>query len=146
MGLPRVRDTGAPSMLGRPVVPELVDKFGRVARDLRVSITEKCSLRCTYCRPAEGLPEILRERLLTAAEIVRLVRIAVQQLGVREVRFTGGEPLMRPDLEEMIAGCAEAVPGVPLSMTTNAVGLEHRATALAASSPLTGPRLWCQGL
>ncbi|MFG1781768.1 GTP 3',8-cyclase MoaA [Rhodococcus oryzae] len=132
MGLPRVRNSH-PSIADRPDVPELVDRFGRVARDLRVSITEKCSLRCTYCMPAEGLPAIPRERLLTAAEIVRLVRIAVEELGVREVRFTGGEPLMRPDLEEMIAGCAAAVPGIPLSMTTNAVGLEHRAEALAAA-------------
>ncbi|WP_033237150.1 GTP 3',8-cyclase MoaA [Rhodococcus globerulus] len=132
MGLPRVR-SNHPPIADRPDAPELVDRFGRVARDLRVSITEKCSLRCTYCMPAEGLPEIPRGRLLTAAEIVRLARIAVEELGVREVRFTGGEPLMRPDLEEMIAGCAAAVPGTPLSMTTNAVGLEHRAEALAAA-------------
>lgn len=133
MGLPHVRGARSSSMAGRPDVPELVDRFGRVARDLRVSITEKCSLRCTYCMPAEGLPVIPHQRLLTAAEIVRLVRIAVTQLGVREVRFTGGEPLMRHDLEEIIAGCTQAVPGVPLSMTTNAVGLEHRAEALAAA-------------
>ncbi|WP_213571598.1 GTP 3',8-cyclase MoaA [Rhodococcus sp. USK13] len=129
MGIPTVRS--AVSLAGRPDVGDLVDRFGRVARDLRVSITEKCSLRCTYCMPEEGLPAIPAHNLLTAEEIVRLVGIAVHQLGVREVRFTGGEPLMRADLEAMIAGCAERVPGVPLSMTTNAVGLEHRAAALA---------------
>ncbi|MFF0816415.1 GTP 3',8-cyclase MoaA [Rhodococcus sp. NPDC003318] len=129
MGLPRVR--GAVDVTDRPDVPELVDRFGRVARDLRVSITEKCSLRCTYCMPAEGLPAIPQSRLLTADEIVRLVRIAVRDLGVREVRFTGGEPLMRRDLETIVGGCARAVPGVPLAMTTNAVGLEHRAQGLA---------------
>ena len=129
VGIPTVRTP--PSTTGRPDVPELIDTFGRTARDLRVSITEKCSLRCTYCMPAEGLPAIPSARLLTADEIVRLVGIAVHRLGVREVRFTGGEPLMRRDLEAIVEGCTERVPGVPLSMTTNAVGLEHRAGALA---------------
>ncbi|MDH6677565.1 cyclic pyranopterin phosphate synthase [Rhodococcus sp. LBL1] len=135
VGIPTVPSASgaatAPSVDGRPDVPELVDGFGRIARDLRVSITEKCSLRCTYCMPAEGLPAIPSQQLLTADEIVRLVGIAVHRLGVREVRFTGGEPLMRRDLETIVAGCAAAVPGIPLSMTTNAVGLEHRADALA---------------
>ncbi|QSE80671.1 GTP 3',8-cyclase MoaA [Rhodococcus koreensis] len=131
MGIPTVRTPA--SSAGRPDVAHLVDRFGRVARDLRVSITEKCSLRCTYCMPEEGLPAILAERLLTADEIVRLVVVAVRRLGVREVRFTGGEPLMRADLERIVAGCAARVPGVPLAMTTNAVGLEHRARGLAAA-------------
>nr|WP_206037738.1 GTP 3',8-cyclase MoaA [Rhodococcus sp. HNM0569] len=131
MGIPTVR--GSVSLDGRPDVPELVDKFGRVARDLRVSITEKCSLRCTYCMPEEGLPAIPQQDLLTADEIVRLVRLAVDRLGVREVRFTGGEPLMRADLEQIVAGCAAAVPGIPLALTTNAIGLEHRARGLAAA-------------
>ncbi|EKT80838.1 molybdenum cofactor biosynthesis protein A [Rhodococcus opacus M213] len=130
VGIPVLR-TGRSSMEGRPDVSDLVDRFGRTARDLRVSLTEKCSLRCRYCMPEEGLPPIAPENLLTAAEIVRLVEISVHHLGVREVRFTGGEPLMRRDLEEIIAGCAERAHGVPLSMTTNAVGLEHRAAALA---------------
>ncbi|MGH3801818.1 MAG: radical SAM protein, partial [Pseudonocardiaceae bacterium] len=100
MGIPTVRTSASPaSSAGRPDVAHLVDRFGRVARDLRVSITEKCSLRCTYCMPEEGLPAIPAERLLTADEIVRLVVVAVRRLGVREVRFTGGEPLMRADLE-----------------------------------------------
>ncbi|MBC2643624.1 MULTISPECIES: GTP 3',8-cyclase MoaA [unclassified Rhodococcus (in: high G+C Gram-positive bacteria)] len=129
MGIPSVRSSV--SLVGRPDVDQLVDRFGRVARDLRVSITEKCSLRCTYCMPEEGLPAIPAQNLLTANEIVRLVDIAVHRLGVREVRFTGGEPLMRVDLEQMIAGCAARVPGIPLAMTTNAVGLEHRAAGLA---------------
>ncbi|KXX59824.1 GTP 3',8-cyclase MoaA [Rhodococcus sp. LB1] len=129
MGIPTVRSSR--SLAGRPEVPHLVDRFGRVARDLRVSITEKCSLRCTYCMPEEGLPAIPPRQLLTTGEIVRLVELAVQRLGVREVRFTGGEPLMRADLERIIAGCAEKVPGIPLAMTTNAVGLEHRVRRLA---------------
>ncbi|MET7767810.1 GTP 3',8-cyclase MoaA [Nocardia sp. NPDC005366] len=130
MGIPAVR-SGRPSLDGRPETPYLVDRFGRVARDLRVSITEKCSLRCTYCMPEEGLPPIPVEELLTVDEIVRLVTLAVRELGVREVRFTGGEPLLRRDLEQIIAGCHEQVPETPLAMTTNGVGLRHRARALA---------------
>ncbi|MEU6829489.1 GTP 3',8-cyclase MoaA [Nocardia beijingensis] len=132
IGIPTVR-SGRPSLAGRPDTPYLLDRFGRVARDLRVSITEKCSLRCTYCMPEEGLPEIPRHELLTVDEIVRLVRLAVRELGVREVRFTGGEPLMRRDLEQIIAGCHAAVPHIPLAMTTNGIGLEHRALGLAAA-------------
>ncbi len=132
MGIPTVR-SGRPSLDGRPETPLLVDRFGRIARDLRVSITEKCSLRCTYCMPEEGLPAIPPAELLTAAEIVRLVTLAVRELGVREVRFTGGEPLMRRDLEEIVAGCHAAVPEVPLAMTSNGVGLQHRAAGLAAA-------------
>ncbi|MEU4836948.1 GTP 3',8-cyclase MoaA [Nocardia testacea] len=132
MGIPTVR-SGRPSLDGRPDTPLLLDRFGRIARDLRVSITEKCSLRCTYCMPEEGLPAIPPAELLTASEIVRLVTLAVRELGVREVRFTGGEPLMRRDLEEIVAGCHAAVPEVPLAMTSNGVGLRHRAAALAAA-------------
>lgn len=132
MGIPAVRG-GRPSLDGRPDTDLLVDKFGRVARDLRISITEKCSLRCTYCMPEEGLPAIPSDELLSTGEIVRLVELAVRQLGVREVRFTGGEPLMRRDLEQIIAGCRAAVPETPLAMTTNGVGLEHRARGLAAA-------------
>jgi GTP 3',8-cyclase len=131
VGIPTVRGSAQPAVGDRPNTPYLLDRFGRVAKDLRVSITEKCSLRCTYCMPEEGLPAIPASQLLSVDEIVRAVRIAVQSLGVQEVRFTGGEPLMRRDLEAIISGCADAVPGTPLSMTTNAVGLEHRAAALA---------------
>ncbi|MFI1913441.1 GTP 3',8-cyclase MoaA [Nocardia sp. NPDC020380] len=132
MGMPAVR-TGQPSMDGRPDSPLLIDRFGRVARDLRVSITEKCSLRCTYCMPEEGLPPIPADELLTAGEIVRLVTLAAHELGVREVRFTGGEPLMRRDLEKIIAGCRAELPDIPIAMTTNGVGLEHRARNLVAA-------------
>ncbi len=130
VGIPAVRGSAHPSLEGRPDVPYLLDRFGRVAKDLRVSITEKCSLRCTYCMPEEGLPAIPADELLSAAEIVRLVDLSVRMLGVEEVRFTGGEPMMRRDLEEIIAGCTQRLPDVPLSMTTNAVGLEHRASGL----------------
>ncbi|MEP7765325.1 GTP 3',8-cyclase MoaA [Sanguibacter sp. 25GB23B1] len=117
----------------RPHTDALVDRFGRVARDLRVSITEKCSLRCTYCMPAEGLPTIARSSLLAPDEIARLVRVAVHRLGIEEVRFTGGEPLMRHDLVEILRLAREAAPGVPFSMTTNAIGLDKRVASLVAA-------------
>ncbi|RBO97003.1 cyclic pyranopterin monophosphate synthase subunit MoaA [Nocardia puris] len=132
MGIPAVR-SGRPSLDGRPETPLLVDRFGRVARDLRVSITEKCSLRCTYCMPEEGLPPIPKDELLTAGEIVRLVTLAVRELGVREVRFTGGEPLLRRELEQIVAGCRARLPRLPIAMTTNGVGLEHRVRGLVAA-------------
>lgn len=130
LGIPTLNAPGT-GAADRPDVPELLDRFGRIARDLRVSITEKCSLRCTYCMPSEGLPAIPRGQLLTADEIIRLVGLAANMLGVREVRFTGGEPLMRADLESIVAGCTRVAPDVSLAMTTNAVGLEHRARGLA---------------
>ncbi|KXF49838.1 cyclic pyranopterin phosphate synthase MoaA [Rhodococcus sp. SC4] len=129
LGFPTIRSHRAQS--GRPPNPDLIDEFGRVARDLRVSITEKCTLRCTYCMPEEGLPPIESHALLTASEIVRLVDIAVRHLGIREVRFTGGEPLVRRDLEKIIAGCRKLHPKLPLAMTTNAIGLDRRAEGLA---------------
>jgi cyclic pyranopterin phosphate synthase len=135
LGMPQLRRDPAvlPPTDGRPDVPELIDRFGRVARDLRVSVTEKCSLRCTYCMPEEGLPEIARSDLLTPAEIGRLVGIAVRDLGVREVRFTGGEPLMRADLAEIIAQSRAAAPEAEFSITTNGIGLDHRLPALLAA-------------
>jgi cyclic pyranopterin phosphate synthase len=117
----------------RPAVPGLLDRFGRTARDLRVSVTEKCSLRCTYCMPAEGLPAIPRRNLLTAGEIGRLVGIASRDLGVREVRFTGGEPLMRADLAEILAATRDAAPDVSMALTTNGIGLDKRLPALMAA-------------
>lgn len=133
LGIPGIRRDPArlPPTVGRPDDAGLLDTFGRTARDLRISITEKCSLRCTYCMPEQGLPAIARDDLLTATEIARLVEIAVRDLGVRDVRFTGGEPLMRADLAEIIRR-SSAVAGLPdgakasISMTTNAIGLDHR--------------------
>jgi len=127
LALPTVRRRGAqPSMDGRPDVTELVDRHGRVARDLRVSITEKCSLRCIYRMPEQGLPAIAGDGLLSATEIARLVGIAVRDLGVVDVRFTGGEPLMRPDLAEIILRSAAVAGDASISMTTNGIGLDKR--------------------
>ena len=135
LGIPTLRraPNQMPSIEGRPDVPGLVDSFGRVARDLRVSITEKCSLRCTYCMPEQGLPAIARDKLLTAPEIARLVGVAVRDLGVRDIRFTGGEPLMRADLEEIIGLSSAVAEGASMSMTTNGIGLDKRIDGLIAA-------------
>jgi cyclic pyranopterin phosphate synthase len=108
----------------------LSDSYGRVATDLRVSLTDRCNLRCAYCMPAEGLDWLPRPQLLTDAEVVRLVRIGVERLGIREVRFTGGEPLLRRGLAGIVARCAGLEPRPELSLTTNGIGLARAAGAL----------------
>jgi cyclic pyranopterin phosphate synthase len=108
----------------------LVDGFGRVHTDLRLSLTDRCNLRCTYCMPAEGLDWLPKPQLLTDDELVRLVGVFAS-MGVRTVRLTGGEPLLRrglPGLVERLAGLDLA-----LSLTTNGVGLERQAEALRAA-------------
>lgn len=115
----------------------LVDGHGRTARDLRVSLTDRCNLRCSYCMPAEGLPWLPGRTILTDDEVGVLVRVAVEQLGVRKLRFTGGEPLLRPGLARIIAAAASLRTDegrVPeLSLTTNGVGLDRRIESLAAA-------------
>ncbi len=113
--------------------PRLVDGFGRTATDLRVSLTDRCNLRCTYCMPAEGMEWLPDERLLTDGEVVRLVAVAVRHLGVEEVRFTGGEPLVRRGLVDIVRRCAELRPRPELSLTTNGLGLSRLAGSLAAA-------------
>ncbi|MCA6095399.1 GTP 3',8-cyclase MoaA [Streptomyces sp. SCA3-4] len=108
----------------------LTDTYGRVATDLRVSLTDRCNLRCTYCMPEEGLQWLAKPDLLTDDEIVRLVRVAVTLLGVTEVRFTGGEPLLRPGLVGIVERCAALAPRPRLSLTTNGIGLARTARAL----------------
>ncbi|HEU5036298.1 MAG TPA: GTP 3',8-cyclase MoaA [Nocardioides sp.] len=109
----------------------LEDRFGRVATDLRVSLTDRCNLRCSYCMPAEGLDWLPDETVLTDDEVVRLVRIGVELLGVHEVRFTGGEPLVRRGLVDIVRQTSAL--GVETSLTTNALGLARTAHALAAA-------------
>ncbi len=111
----------------------LVDRHGRVATDLRVSLTDRCNLRCTYCMPPEGLDWLPKVEVLTDEEIVRLVRIGVELLGIEEVRFTGGEPLLRPGLVGIVAGATALTPRPEVSLTTNAIGLARVAPALAAA-------------
>ncbi|MGW4520380.1 GTP 3',8-cyclase MoaA [Amycolatopsis sp. NPDC004378] len=117
----------------RPENPALIDTFGRVATDLRVSLTDRCNLRCTYCMPAEGLDWMPGEQVLTDDELVRLMRIAVERLGVTDIRLTGGEPLLRPGLEDIIARVTALSPRPRLSMTTNGIGLAKRASGLATA-------------
>ena len=114
-----------------PTTGPLVDTYGRVATDLRVSLTDRCNLRCSYCMPADGLAWLPGEQLLRPDELARLMRIAVTRLGVTSVRFTGGEPLLSRHLEEVVAAAARLRPRPEISLTTNGVGLARRAGALA---------------
>ncbi len=108
----------------------LIDRFGRRATDLRVSLTDRCNLRCSYCMPAEGLAWLPNQDVLTDAEIGRLLGIAVRDLGVTEIRFTGGEPLIRSGLLEIVAAAAALSPRPRLSVTTNGIGLTRLAQPL----------------
>jgi GTP 3',8-cyclase len=110
----------------------LVDTYGRVATDLRVSLTDKCNLRCSYCMPPEGLDWLPGPEVLTDDEIVRLVAVAVSE-GVTEVRFTGGEPLLRRGLVSIVERVGALTPRPRMSLTTNGIGLAKVAGALAAA-------------
>ncbi|MEJ3656950.1 GTP 3',8-cyclase MoaA [Actinomycetes bacterium KLBMP 9759] len=132
LGLPAVR-RGATTDPARPADPRLVDSFGRVATDLRISLTDRCNLRCTYCMPAEGLDWMPRDEQLTDDELMRLIRIAVHDLGITELRFTGGEPLLRKGLEGLVAASAALEPRPDISLTTNGIGLARRAASLATA-------------
>ena len=111
----------------------LVDRFGRVHRDLRISLTDRCSLRCTYCMPAEGVPWLPGPSMLTTNELLRVARVAVG-LGVTEIRLTGGEPLLRPDVVDVVRRLTRppGAEGPPeISLTTNALRLPGLAGPLA---------------
>ncbi len=131
-GLPRHHTVERlPGRVERPGVPSpLVDRFGRVHTDLRVSLTDRCNLRCTYCMPAEGLDWLPRAEVLTDDEVVRLVRIGTGRLGITEVRLTGGEPLLRRGLPGLVARLSALDPAPELSITTNGIGLARSAVAL----------------
>src|SRR5206468_12592672 len=111
----------------------LADSFGRIATDLRVSLTDRCNLRCAYCMPPEGLDWLPKADELTDDEVVRLIRIGVELLGIREVRFTGGEPLLRRGLAGIVARTAALRPRPEISLTTNAIGLMRTAGVLRAA-------------
>ena len=132
LGMPSVR--AVPRAVGdAPARGALVDTFGRVAKDLRVSLTDRCNLRCTYCMPAEGLDWLPGDDLLQPAELARLLDIAVTRLGITNVRFTGGEPLVSRHLEGAIAAATSLRPRPQTSMTTNGIGLARRAASLKAA-------------
>ncbi|HEY9294492.1 MAG TPA: radical SAM protein, partial [Microlunatus sp.] len=140
LGLPTVRgvSTAGTAEAAAPMTDSsgrrvLADRHGRVATDLRVSLTDRCNLRCTYCMPAEGLEWMPREELLSDDELIRLIRIGTSMLGIRTVRLTGGEPLLRKNLEGLVARIAELPDRPKIALTTNAIGLARRARALADS-------------
>ena len=121
-------------MRSLPITPlrgqGMPDQFGRMARDLRVSVTDRCNLRCTYRMPAEGLPWLPKPEMLTDEELLRVVGVFVG-LGVRQVRLTGGEPLLRRSLAAVVRGIAGMTPRPQIAMTTNGVGLDRLAGPLA---------------
>src|SRR6478609_5465785 len=134
LGLPVRTHRGSEPLVAadRPEHPGLIDRFGRRATDLRVSLTDRCNLRCTYCMPAEGLDWLPSPELLTDDEIVRLVTVAVG-LGVTEVRFTGGEPLLHKGLVGIVERVGALSPRPRMQVTTNGIGLAKVAPALAAA-------------
>jgi cyclic pyranopterin phosphate synthase len=113
------------------MVTPLVDGFGRVHRDLRISVTDRCSFRCTYCMPAEGMQWLPREELLTFEEIERVARLMVERYGVDGIRLTGGEPTVRAHLPVLVGKLAAL--GVDLGLTTNGATLGLVAHDLAAA-------------
>jgi cyclic pyranopterin phosphate synthase len=109
----------------------LVDGFGRVHRDLRISVTDRCNFRCTYCMPAEGLDWMAREDLLTYEELTRVARVCVERFGFDGIRLTGGEPTVRANLSVLIEQLSSL--GVDLSLTTNGTTLTNLAPALVSA-------------
>src|SRR5690625_2629146 len=133
MGLSHASSTSLPKDLPAANADgsrSLLDKYGRVARDLRVSLTDRCNLRCTYCMPAEGLEWMATEHTLDDDEVIRLITLSVTKLGIRQIRFTGGEPLLRKSLEYIIAETKKlrTDEGLPpsIALTTNGLGLDRR--------------------
>jgi GTP 3',8-cyclase len=111
-------------------VSKLKDSLGRSIDDLRISLTDRCNFRCVYCMPAEGLPWLPKREILSYEEILRLARVFVD-LGIRTVRLTGGEPLMRHDVDVLVSGLIQLDPGLDLSMTTNGFFLTDKIGRLA---------------
>lgn len=107
----------------------LRDSFGRVIDDLRISVTDRCNFRCTYCMPAEGMKWVVKAEILSYEEIVRVARIMVE-LGIITIRVTGGEPTVRANLEVLIRGLSQIDPTLDLTMTTNGFLLKKQARAL----------------
>ncbi len=113
-----------------PAEGPLVDTFGRAADDLRISVTDRCNFRCTYCMPAEGMRWLPRAEILSFEELTRLLRIFVG-LGVRSIKVTGGEPTVRADLPTLVRMFRDVGPDLDISITTNGVLLDTLAAPLA---------------
>ncbi len=107
-----------------------MDGFGRRKKDLRVSLTDRCNLRCAYCMPVEGLAWLPNDSLLTDDEIIRVLKVAIQH-GIERVRLTGGEPLIRPSIVEIVQSIAALSPRPEITLTTNGIGLASLAEPLA---------------
>jgi GTP 3',8-cyclase len=118
-----------PIHIEHPTTGPLVDTFGRVADDLRVSVTDRCNFRCTYCMPAEGLPWLPKTEILTFEELVRAIGLFVS-LGVKEIKLTGGEPTVRAELPKLVRMIRTAHPDLAMSMTTNGLLLDRLARPL----------------
>ncbi|MBV9230679.1 MAG: GTP 3',8-cyclase MoaA [Chloroflexi bacterium] len=108
----------------------LVDSYGRRIKSMRISITDKCNFRCTYCMPAEGLPWLKKAEILSYEEIERVSRVAVS-IGIEQIRLTGGEPLVRRDVPDLVRQLRKIEGLHSLSLTTNGVLLKQQARALA---------------
>src|SRR5579863_7958258 len=108
----------------------LVDSYGRRIRNMRISLTDKCNFRCTYCMPAEGLPWLSKADILSYEEIERIARIAVS-IGIEQIRLTGGEPLVRRDVPDLVRQLRTIEGLRSLSLTTNGILLKQQAGALA---------------
>ena len=108
----------------------LVDSYGRRIKSMRISITDKCNFRCTYCMPAEGLPWLKKAEILSYEEIERVARVAVS-IGIEQIRLTGGEPLVRRDVPELVRMLRQIEGLRSLSITTNGILLKHLAGPLA---------------
>jgi cyclic pyranopterin phosphate synthase len=113
------------------VTADLVDSFGRIVRDLRIAVTDRCNFRCTYCMPAEGLQWLPRDEILSFEEIERIATLLVRRYGVEGIRLTGGEPTVRAHLPVLVEKLAAL--GVDLSMTTNGTSLRLLAADLRAA-------------
>jgi cyclic pyranopterin phosphate synthase len=126
-----VPSAATPPGTGRPSPRPLVDPFGRRVTDLRLSITDRCNLRCTYCMPAEGMHWLPRDELLTFEELAVIARVCVERYGFESVRLTGGEPLVRAHITRLIGMLAPL--GIDIALTTNGVKLAEVAHDLAAA-------------
>ena len=125
----------------RPLAPAapLIDPFARRVRDLRLSVTDRCNFRCTYCMPDEGMQWLPRSEVLSYEELARIARICVERWGFDGIRITGGEPTVRAHLPRLFELLRPL--GVDLAMTTNGVRLPELAHDLAAAGPAAGQRL-----
>src|SRR5262245_29821677 len=114
------------------MTPPMIDTQGRSVRDLRISVTDRCNLRCVYCMPAEGMPWLPKDDLLTYEEITRFARVCLS-LGVTGIRLTGGEPTVRADLPVLVRMLNDLAPDLDLSLTTNGLKLVAMAEELRAA-------------